>query len=133
MPAISGLLARFGVAVTSWKAWAKSIPQPVELAVALSSVGAGDTGPPVETTVVRMTDPDSYEITAAITAATTVAVVGKLVASRRRDLVGRPRLLEPVLAFVRDTDIHTEMPYDNPTTEPLSIAAHCDTKEEGKQ
>lgn len=88
---------------------------------------------PAETTVVRATGPGSYKMTAAIAAATVVAVAGKPVAPGCRDLVGHPRLLEPVLAFARDAGIHIEVPHDNPTTGPLPTAAHCDTKEKGKR
>lgn len=95
---------------------AKGTPQPAELVVALSSAGPG-----------------SYKMTAAIAAATVVAVAGKPVAPGCRDLVGHPRLLEPVLAFARDAGIHIEVPHDNPTTGPLPTAAHCDTKEKGKR
>ncbi|MDK8793740.1 hypothetical protein QP995_08905 [Corynebacterium sp. MSK032] len=88
---------------------------------------------PAETTVVRATGPGSYKMTAAIAAATVVAVAGKPVTPGCRDLVGHPRLLEPVLAFARDAGIHIEVPHDNPTTGPLPTAAHCDTKEKGKR
>ena len=88
---------------------------------------------PAETTVVRATGPGSYKMTAAIAAATVVAVAGKPVAPGCRDLVGHPRLLEPVLAFARDAGIHIEVPHDNPTTGPLPTAAHCDTKGKGKR
>lgn len=71
-------------------------------------------------------------MTAAIAAATVVAVAGKPVAPGCRDLVGHPRLLEPVLAFARDAGIHIEVPHDNPTTGPLPTAAHCDTKGKGE-
>ena len=133
MPVVSGLLARLGAAVTSRKARAKGTPQPAELVVALSSAGAGDAGSAAETTVVRATGPGSYKMTAAIAAATVASVAGKPVAPGCRDLVGHPRLLEPVLAFARDAGIHIEVPHDNPTTGPLPTAAHCDTKEKGKR
>ena len=133
MPVVSGLLARLGAAVTSRKARAKGTPQPAELVVALSSAGAGDAGSAAETTVVRATGPGSYKMTAAIAAATVASVAGKPVAPGCRDLVGHPRLLEPVLAFARDAGIHIETPHDNPTTGPLPAAAHCDTKEKEKR
>ena len=132
MPVVSGLLARLGAAVTSRKARAKGTPQPAELVVALSSVGAGDAGSAAETTVARATGPGSYKMTAAI-AATVASVAGKPVAPGCRDLVSHPRLLEPVLAFARDAGIHIETPHDNLTTGPLPAAAHCDTKEKEKR
>lgn len=95
--------------------------------------GAGDAGPAAETTVGRATGPGSYKMTAAIAAATVASVAGKPVAPGCRDLVGHPRLLEPVLAFARDAGIHIETPHDNPTTGPLPAAAHCDTKEKEKR
>ena len=101
--------------------------------IALSSAGAGDAGSAAETTVVRATGPGSYKMTAAIAAATVASVTGKPVAPGCRDLVGHPRLLEPVLAFARDAGIHIETPHDNLTTGPLPAAAHCDTKEKEKR
>ena len=72
-------------------------------------------------------------MTAAIAAATVVAVAGKPVAPGVADEIPAPRLLEPVLAFARDAGIHIEVPHDTPTTGPLPPAAHCDTKEKGKR